>query len=87
MLTLDFDCFYVVIKNFPSCFVIIYSIPNKGGCSVARLEEMLRMTSRLAGPFSIESVVESIDVTISDAIMIYQENADSLSNRVNLSYF
>ena len=46
------------------------------------LDEMLKLTSRLAGTFSIESVIAPIDVMISDAIMIYQENAESISNQV-----
>ncbi|KAK7499285.1 hypothetical protein BaRGS_00009545, partial [Batillaria attramentaria] len=49
-------------------------------------EEMTRdalknLAKRLEGPFNIESVVDPIDVKISDAIMNLQENAPQVSSK------
>ncbi|KAL0185034.1 hypothetical protein M9458_020730, partial [Cirrhinus mrigala] len=43
---------------------------------------MLLVTERLEGPFNIESVMEPIDVKISEAIMNMQENSMQLSYQV-----
>ena len=45
-------------------------------------DELLRLATRLKGPFNIEHVVVPIDVKISDAIMIFQENAESITDKV-----
>ena len=42
----------------------------------------MKLATRLEGPFNIESVVDPIDVQISDAIMNYQENSEAVSNKV-----
>lgn len=46
------------------------------------IDAMLLLTERLEGPFSIESVMEPIDVKISEAIMNMQENSMQLSYQV-----
>ncbi|KAI7808363.1 glypican-6b isoform X2 [Triplophysa rosa] len=45
-------------------------------------DAMLLLTERLEGPFNIESVMEPIDVKISEAIMYMQENSIQLSYQV-----
>lgn len=45
-------------------------------------DAMLLVTERLEGPFNIESVMEPIDVKISEAIMNMQENSMQLSYQV-----
>lgn len=42
------------------------------------------MAERLEGPFNIESVVDPIDVKISDAIMNFQENNEEVSKKVTV---
>lgn len=44
---------------------------------------MKQLAARLEGPFNIESVVDPIDVKISDAIMILQENSITVRDRVS----
>ncbi|XP_052004794.1 glypican-6-like [Xyrauchen texanus] len=46
------------------------------------IDAMLLLTERLEGPFNIESVMEPIDVKISEAIMYMQENSMQLSHQV-----
>lgn len=46
-------------------------------------EAMKQLASRLEGPFNIESVVDPIDVKISDAIMTLQENSLRVKEQVN----
>lgn len=45
-------------------------------------EAMKQLASRLEGPFNIESVVDPIDVKISDAIMTLQENSLRVKEQV-----
>lgn len=47
---------------------------------------MLNLVERLEGPFNFESVVDPIDVKISDAIMNMQENSMQVSQKVRI-YF
>ena len=42
------------------------------------------LANRLEGPFNIESVVDPIDVKISDAIMNLQENSAQVSSKVSV---
>ena len=42
----------------------------------------MKLAEKLEGPFNIETVVDPIDVKISDAIMNFQENSETVSNRV-----
>ena len=42
----------------------------------------MKVADRLEGPFNIEAVVDPIDVKISDAIMNFQENSESVSDKV-----
>lgn len=46
------------------------------------IEAMKQLAARLEGPFNIESVVDPIDVKISDAIMILQENSITVRDRI-----
>ncbi|XP_064182329.1 glypican-4 [Anguilla rostrata] len=46
------------------------------------LDAMLSLAERLGGPFNFESVMEPIDVKISDAIMNMQENSMQVSQKV-----
>ncbi|KAM9377828.1 glypican-4 [Pholidichthys leucotaenia] len=46
------------------------------------VDAMLGLVGRLEGPFNFESVVEPIDVKISDAIMNMQENSMQVSQKV-----
>lgn len=47
------------------------------------LDAMLMVVERLEGPFNIESVMDPIDVKISDAIMNMQDNSVQVSQKVN----
>lgn len=44
---------------------------------------MLGLADRLDGPFNFESVMDPIDVKISDAIMNMQENSMQVSQKVS----
>ncbi|XP_062379961.1 glypican-4 [Sardina pilchardus] len=46
------------------------------------LDSMLSLADRLEGPFNFESVMDPIDVKISDAIMNMQENSMQVSQKV-----
>ncbi|XP_056625847.1 glypican-4 [Triplophysa dalaica] len=46
------------------------------------LDAMLGLAERLEGPFNFESVIDPIDVKISDAIMNMQENSMQVSQKV-----
>ncbi|XP_066496105.1 glypican-4 [Tiliqua scincoides] len=46
------------------------------------IESMLMVAERLEGPFNIESVMDPIDVKISDAIMNMQDNSMQVSQKV-----
>lgn len=57
--------------------------PLKSLISLFVLDSMLLVAERLEGPFNIESVMDPIDVKISDAIMNMQENSMQVSQKVN----
>lgn len=42
----------------------------------------MKLAEKLEGPFNIETVVDPIDVKISDAIMNFQENSETVSTKV-----
>ncbi|XP_070537696.1 glypican-6-like [Ptychodera flava] len=46
------------------------------------IEKMLKLAERLEGPFNIESVIDPIDVKISDAIMNFQDGSVAVSEKV-----
>lgn len=48
---------------------------------------MLSLAERLEGPFNFESVMDPIDVKISEAIMNMQENSMQVSQKVCIVYF
>lgn len=56
--------------------MLYYSSPN------LTLDAMLMVAERLEGPFNIESVMDPIDVKISDAIMNMQDNSVQVSQKV-----
>lgn len=47
-------------------------------------DAMLSLAERLEGPFNFESVMDPIDVKISDAIMNMQENSMQVSQKVSI---
>ena len=51
-------------------------------CLLLLADELMRVADRLEGPFNIEAVVDPIDVKISDAIMNFQENAQTVTDKV-----
>ena len=50
-------------------------------------DAMLSLADRLEGPFNFESVMDPIDVKISEAIMNMQENSMQVSQKVSVSFF
>lgn len=52
------------------------------GCFCLLTDAMLLVADRLEGPFNIESVMDPIDVKISEAIMNMQENSMQVSAKV-----
>lgn len=50
-------------------------------------DAMLLVAQRLEGPFNIESVMEPIDVKISEAIMNMQDNSAQVSYRVGPVFY
>lgn len=60
-----------------SLLFMLYSFPPN-----VPLDAMLMVAERLEGPFNIESVMDPIDVKISDAIMNMQENSVQVSQKV-----
>lgn len=51
--------------------------------STVMTDAMLLVAQRLEGPFNIESVMEPIDVKISEAIMNMQDNSAQVSYKVS----
>lgn len=49
------------------------------------LNDMIRLASRLKTSFNIEHIVSPIHIQISDAIMNFQENGRTISQRVSIS--
>jgi len=49
---------------------------------VVVLGAMLMVADRLEGPFNIDSVLDPMDVKISEAIMNFQENAEAVTAKV-----
>lgn len=47
-------------------------------------DAMLSLAERLEGPFNFESVMDPIDVKISEAIMNMQENSMQVSQKVSI---
>lgn len=57
-------------------------MPTPPFCSTVLTDAMLLVAQRLEGPFNIESVMEPIDVKISEAIMNMQDSSAEVSYRV-----
>lgn len=51
------------------------------------LEVLMKLAERLEGSFNIESVVDPIDIKISDAIMNFQEESENINAKVGVSLF
>lgn len=51
-------------------------------CESLSADAMLLVADRLQGPFNIEAVIEPIDIKISEAIMIMQDNSMQVSAKV-----
>lgn len=49
-------------------------------------DAMLLVANRLEGPFNIESVIEPVDIKISDGIMNMQDNSMEVSAKVMQGY-
>ena len=49
-------------------------------------DAMLSLAERLEGPFNFESVMDPIDVKISEAIMNMQENSMQVSQKVSIIF-
>lgn len=60
-----------------------YYTLNLKHSSLPHLDAMLGLAERLEGPFHFESVMDPIDVKISDAIMNMQENSMQVSQKVS----
>jgi len=46
------------------------------------VDELLKVAERLQGPFNVENVISPINVKISDAIMNFQESAETVTRKV-----
>lgn len=72
-----------MLNLLPLLSVILEAPPLKAFASLFALDSMLLVAERLEGPFNIESVMDPIDVKISDAIMNMQENSMQVSQKVS----
>lgn len=68
--------------NFPSHLCLSAPRNSWTFSSTVLTDAMLLVAQRLEGPFNIESVMEPIDVKISEAIMNMQDNSAEVSYRV-----
>ncbi|CAL8369442.1 unnamed protein product [Arctogadus glacialis] len=71
----------------PACHILLLATPHSQLLPASApgrhpTDAMLLVAQRLEGPFNIESVMEPIDVKISEAIMTMQENSAQVSYRV-----
>ena len=48
---------------------------------------MMMVADRLEGPFNIDSVLDPMDVKISEAIMNFQENAEAVTAKVRMQIY
>lgn len=48
------------------------------------LNEIIKLASRLKTSFNVELVVKPINIKVSEAIMIFQENGIAISQRVRM---
>jgi len=46
-------------------------------------ESLLSLTDRLTGPFNIEQIVLQLDISISDAIMNFQDSGFKVNKQTN----
>lgn len=80
---------YIIIMQISDLLVIstpaqpsIVCVLKRNAVSLSVTDAMLLLVESLEGPFNIESVMEPIDVKISDAIMTMQEKTVELSHEV-----
>lgn len=72
----------VVLELFKHRLTTWNSLFSYKSCSCILTDAMLLVAERLEGPFNIESVMDPIDVKISEAIMNMQENSMQVSAKV-----
>ncbi len=61
----------------------MFSLVNSFILSLTFSDALMKLAEKLEGPFNIETVVDPIDVKISDAIMNFQENSETVSTKVS----
>lgn len=77
--------------NFPPYFKIV-NVYLYFFCSILHilniifLDSLVSLVSRLENSYNIESVLEPIDIKISEAIMNFQENGAAISKKVCLFF-
>ncbi|CAB1336980.1 unnamed protein product [Coregonus sp. 'balchen'] len=69
---------FVAARTFTRGLALMPEVVNK----VSTVNAMLSLAERLEGPFNFESVMDPIDVKISEAIMNMQENSMQVSQKV-----
>lgn len=72
----------VLLEMFKHRLMTWSSVFSYKSCSCVLTDAMLLVAERLEGPFNIESVMDPIDVKISEAIMNMQENSMQVSAKV-----
>uniref|UniRef100_A0A452VN37 Glypican-6 n=2 Tax=Ursus TaxID=9639 RepID=A0A452VN37_URSMA len=72
----------VALELFKHRLTTRNSLFSYKSCSCILTDAMLLVAERLEGPFNIESVMDPIDVKISEAIMNMQENSMQVSAKV-----
>ncbi|KAJ8310083.1 hypothetical protein KUTeg_011948 [Tegillarca granosa] len=70
------------MSHCPHCRGLTRTKPCNNLCLNTMKEAMKKLAQRLEGPFNIESVVDPIDVKISDAIMNLQENSPKVKDKI-----
>lgn len=71
----------VIILKFSTILMTDHTIHNDA-LLICAAEALNKLAERLEGSFNIEAVVEPMDIKISEAIMNFQENSDTISDKV-----
>lgn len=85
-----FKCLIYKTQSFLATSALVFSVFNLFTCwnqcfrNTSVTDSLSKVAERLEGPFNIESVVDPIDVKISDAIMNFQENNEEVSKKVTV---
>ena len=64
------------------CYSVTGTWSRRECVSDANVDELTNVAERLQGPFNVENVVSPINVKISDAIMNFQESAETVTAKV-----